>query len=96
MEYLAVICLIVLFVICTFDSYRLKDIVLPGGYFTTTVIGVTGAWMGLRTFGDFGPKVGGISLIPSIAGSMILVICLDALLRRFGSSRSLGSTRNSL
>ncbi len=63
---------------------------MPGGIVAGTVIGVLGAWIGGSLIGHFGPNLGGVSLIPTIIGSAVLVfLCalLSSVFRRGNSPR---------
>jgi uncharacterized membrane protein YeaQ/YmgE (transglycosylase-associated protein family) len=46
---------------------------IPGGYFVAVMCGVLGAWIGGSLLGHFGPSFAGISILPTIIGSAILV-----------------------
>ncbi|BAC88046.1 MAG: GlsB/YeaQ/YmgE family stress response membrane protein [Aphanocapsa lilacina HA4352-LM1] len=46
---------------------------IPGGFLVAAVFGVIGAWVGAALFGNFGPALANVSLIPTILGSAILV-----------------------
>ena len=54
---------------------------IPGGFFTAAIVGIIGAWIGSSVCGTFGPSLEGISLLPTIIGSAILVFCLAILSR---------------
>ena len=47
---------------------------LPAGWIGNVVAGLVGSWLGGSIFGDFGPQVAGMALIPSILGAVILVL----------------------
>lgn len=49
---------------------------VPGGFFTSAIVGIIGAWIGGSLLGNFGPSLEGISLLPAIIGSAILVFVL--------------------
>ena len=57
--------------------------VIPGGFFVSAIVGIIGAWLGGSLFGHFGPQLAGVSLLPAILGSAILVFCLALLSRGF-------------
>ena len=46
---------------------------LPGGFLTSAIVGVIGAWLGSSLFGSIGPSLAGVPLLPAILGSAILV-----------------------
>jgi len=56
---------------------------IPGGFFVSAIVGIIGAWIGGSLFGHFGPQLAGVSLLPAILGSAILVFCLALLSRGF-------------
>ncbi|HEY9773851.1 MAG TPA: GlsB/YeaQ/YmgE family stress response membrane protein [Planktothrix sp.] len=49
---------------------------IPGGFFTSAIVGIIGAWVGGTLVGSVGPSLGGVSLIPCILGSALLVFLL--------------------
>jgi uncharacterized membrane protein YeaQ/YmgE (transglycosylase-associated protein family) len=59
--------------LCTLVAAVIASGRLPGGISTAVLVGMTGAWLGSHIVGSFGPTVAGISLLPSILGSSILV-----------------------
>jgi uncharacterized membrane protein YeaQ/YmgE (transglycosylase-associated protein family) len=52
---------------------------IPGGFLVAAVVGVIGAWIGANLFGSIGPTLAGVSLIPTILGSAILVFLLSLI-----------------
>jgi uncharacterized membrane protein YeaQ/YmgE (transglycosylase-associated protein family) len=46
---------------------------LPGGFLTSAIIGVIGAWVGSSLFGNLGPSLAGVPLLPAILGSALLI-----------------------
>nr|WP_279325952.1 GlsB/YeaQ/YmgE family stress response membrane protein [Bacillus sp. FJAT-47783] len=46
---------------------------MPGGVVGNVLAGFIGAWLGTALFGAWGPKIFGLSIIPAIVGSMIIV-----------------------
>lgn len=56
---------------------------VPGGFITSIIVGATGAWLGGNTMGHFGPELVGVSLIPCIFVSAILVFVLSLVSRGF-------------
>lgn len=52
---------------------------VPGGFLVAAVFGVIGAWLGASLFGNFGPALAGVSLLPTIIGSAILVFLLSLI-----------------
>jgi uncharacterized membrane protein YeaQ/YmgE (transglycosylase-associated protein family) len=56
---------------------------VPGGFLTLAIVGVIGAWIGGNLFGSIGPSVLGVTLIPTILGSGLLVFVLSLVSRSF-------------
>lgn len=56
---------------------------IPGGFLTAAIVGIIGAWVGGNLFGHFGPALAGVSLVPTILGSAVLVFGLALLSRGF-------------
>ncbi|MFC3927747.1 GlsB/YeaQ/YmgE family stress response membrane protein [Streptococcus caprae] len=44
------------------------------GCFGNMFIGLLGAWLGQALFGDWGPQMAGMAVVPSILGAVILLI----------------------
>ena len=49
---------------------------VPGGFLTSAIVGIIGAWIGGSLIGHFGPDLAGVALIPCILGSALLVFGL--------------------
>jgi len=79
MGILALICYLVVAAVCAFIAERFVPGVLPGGWIAGAIAGVIGAWIGGSLLGHFGPDLAGVSLIPCILGSAILVFGLSLL-----------------
>ncbi|MFA7479978.1 MAG: GlsB/YeaQ/YmgE family stress response membrane protein [Vulcanimicrobiota bacterium] len=60
---------------------------LPGGFLAAMVIGVIGAWLGVSLIGPVGPALAGVSLLPAIFGSALLIFGFALLSRMLGSGR---------
>jgi uncharacterized membrane protein YeaQ/YmgE (transglycosylase-associated protein family) len=56
---------------------------VPGGFLASVVVGIIGAWIGGMMFGAMGPALAGVSLLPAILGSALLIF----LLSLFGRGR---------
>lgn len=54
---------------------------VPGGFFTSAIFGVIGAWIGGSLIGPVGPSVAGLSLLPAILGSALLVFLVHLIAR---------------
>jgi uncharacterized membrane protein YeaQ/YmgE (transglycosylase-associated protein family) len=52
----------------------------PGGWFVTMLLGIAGSWVGGLIFGALG--LGGIGIIGSIGGAMLLLVAYRVLKRR--------------
>jgi uncharacterized membrane protein YeaQ/YmgE (transglycosylase-associated protein family) len=52
---------------------------VPGGFIAAAIFGVIGGWIGGHLFGALGPSLAGVSLIPTILGSAVLVFVLALL-----------------
>lgn len=56
---------------------------IPGGFLAAVVVGILGAWLGGAMMGAIGPELAGVSLLPAILGSALLVFVLSL----FGRAR---------
>jgi uncharacterized membrane protein YeaQ/YmgE (transglycosylase-associated protein family) len=56
---------------------------LPGGFLTSAIVGIIGAWLGSMLFGSFGPSLAGVPLLPAILGSALLVFIFGLFSRRW-------------
>ncbi|AYC29490.1 GlsB/YeaQ/YmgE family stress response membrane protein [Paenisporosarcina cavernae] len=54
---------------------------LPGGIIGNIIAGIIGAWIGGSLFGDFGPSLWGMAIIPALLGAIILVFIVSLILR---------------
>jgi uncharacterized membrane protein YeaQ/YmgE (transglycosylase-associated protein family) len=63
--------------VCAYLAERLVPNTIPGGFLTSAIVGIIGAWMGGMMIGHFGPDLAGVSLLPCILGSAILVFVLS-------------------
>ena len=52
---------------------------MPGSWAGAIVAGFIGAWLGPLLFGTWGPAVAGFSLVPSLIGSIIVVIVVGII-----------------
>lgn len=83
MSLLGLILFLIVAAVCAYLAERLVPNTVPGGFITSAVVGVIGAWIGGSLIGSFGPSVAGVSLIPCILGSAVLVFVLSLVSRRF-------------
>ncbi len=79
MGILAFILFLVVAAVCAWIAEYFVPGRVPGGFFTSAVVGIVGAWIGSSLLGNFGPSLEGISLLPAIIGSGILVFVLAML-----------------
>ncbi len=79
MDILAIICYLVVAAICAGIAEFFVPGVIPGGFLTAAIVGIIGAWVGGSLLGHFGPDLAGISLLPCILGSAILVFGVSLL-----------------
>jgi uncharacterized membrane protein YeaQ/YmgE (transglycosylase-associated protein family) len=77
MEILSIICYLVVAAVCAFIAERLVPGVIPGGFLTSAIVGIIGAWVGGRILGHIGPDLAGIALVPCVLGSALLVFALS-------------------
>jgi uncharacterized membrane protein YeaQ/YmgE (transglycosylase-associated protein family) len=68
---------------CAYLAERLTPGVIPGGFLTSAIVGIIGAWIGGGLIGHVGPDLAGVSLIPCILGSALLVFLLSIVSRGF-------------
>ncbi len=83
MTILAFILYLIVAAICAFIAERLVPGKIPGGFFTSAVVGIIGAWVGGSLLGHFGPDLAGVSLVPCILGTAILVFGLSLCSKLF-------------
>ena len=68
---------------CAYIAERLVPGSVPGGFFTSAIVGIIGAWIGGSLIGHIGPDLAGISLLPAILVSAVFVFILSLLSRGF-------------
>jgi uncharacterized membrane protein YeaQ/YmgE (transglycosylase-associated protein family) len=66
---------------CAYLAERLVPGVIPGGFFTSAIVGIIGAWIGGSLIGHVGPDLAGVALVPCIIGSALLVFLLSVISR---------------
>ncbi|MED4313275.1 GlsB/YeaQ/YmgE family stress response membrane protein, partial [Heyndrickxia coagulans] len=54
---------------------------IPGGIIGNIMAGIVGAWLGGAIFGNWGPHIAGMAIIPALIGAIILVFVLSFILR---------------
>lgn len=52
---------------------------IPGGFLAAAIVGLIGAWIGTALFGSMGPELGGVSVLPAIIGSGVLVFGMSLI-----------------
>ena len=65
--------------VCAWIAERLVPGSIPGGFFTSAIVGIIGAWIGSSMMGAVGPELGGVPLVPCIVGSAVLVFLLSVI-----------------
>ncbi len=83
MSILSFILFLIVASVCAFLAERLVPNNVPGGFLTSAIVGIIGAWIGGNLIGHFGPDLAGVALIPCILGSAVLVFVLSLVSRGF-------------
>jgi uncharacterized membrane protein YeaQ/YmgE (transglycosylase-associated protein family) len=81
MSILSFILFLLIAATCAYIAERLVPNTVPGGLITSAIVGIIGAWVGGCLIGSFGPSLAGVSLIPCILGSAVLVFVLSLVSR---------------
>ena len=68
--------------VCAFLAERLVPNSVPGGFLTSAIVGIIGAWVGGSLIGHFGPDLAGVALVLAFWLS-ILVFLLSLCSRGF-------------
>ncbi|WP_409254018.1 GlsB/YeaQ/YmgE family stress response membrane protein [Bacillus sp. SCS-153A] len=61
---------------------------VPGGIIGNIIAGIVGAWLGSLIFGDFGPSIAGMAVIPALIGAIILVFLLSLIMKSMRKTRT--------
>jgi uncharacterized membrane protein YeaQ/YmgE (transglycosylase-associated protein family) len=69
--------------VCAWIADALVPGRIPGGFLASVIVGIVGAWIGTALMGHLGPELGGVSILPAIAGSAITIFALSLLGRGF-------------
>jgi uncharacterized membrane protein YeaQ/YmgE (transglycosylase-associated protein family) len=88
MGLLSLIVYLIVAAVCAIIAERMVPGTIPGGYFTSAIFGIIGAWIGGSLMGNVGPALGGVSLVPCIVGSALLVFVLSLASHGYKRSRS--------
>jgi uncharacterized membrane protein YeaQ/YmgE (transglycosylase-associated protein family) len=83
MSILSLVLFLLVAAACAYLAERLVPNTVPGGFITSAVVGIIGAWVGSSMIGHFGPDLAGVSLLPCILGSAVLVFVLSLVSRGF-------------
>jgi uncharacterized membrane protein YeaQ/YmgE (transglycosylase-associated protein family) len=81
MEILSFILFLIVAATCAYIGELLAPGAIPGGFFTSAIVGIIGAWIGNSMMGSFGPSLAGVALVPCILGSAVLVFILSLVSR---------------
>ena len=88
MQIVAFILFLMVAAVCAYIAECIVPGKAPGGFLASAVVGIIGAWIGGNLVGHIGPDLAGVSLIPTILGSAILVFGLALLSGGFRRSKS--------
>ena len=81
MSIISFILFLIVAAICAWIGERLVPGTIPGGFFTSAIVGIIGAWIGTALMGSFGPALEGVPLLPCILGSAVFVFLLALISR---------------
>lgn len=79
MSILGFILYLIVAAVCAVIADRLVPGRIPGGFFTAAVFGIIGAWAGGSLMGSVGPSLAGVSLLPAIIGSALVVFLFSMI-----------------
>lgn len=69
----------------------LADLIVPGhlpyGFLGAVVAGLVGSWIGQLIFGNFGPSLFGIQLVPALVGAIIVAVAAELAMGRTAARR---------
>ena len=83
MTVLGFILYLIVAAVCAWIAEATVPGVIPGGFLTSSVVGIIGGWLGGSLFGSFGPALAGVALVPTIIGSAILILGMALVSRGF-------------
>lgn len=83
MSILSFILFLIVASVCAFLAERLVPNNVPGGFLTSAIVGIIGAWVGGSLIGHLGPDLAGVALVPCILGSALLVFVVSLFSRGF-------------
>jgi uncharacterized membrane protein YeaQ/YmgE (transglycosylase-associated protein family) len=64
-------------VLCAHLASKVVSNSLPGGFTTSVLGGVIGAYLGSAYVSSFGPAFEGVSILPAMAGSAALIVAVS-------------------
>ena len=73
---MSMILFLVVAALCAILASALVPGRIPGGFLVAMICGVIGAWIGSQMMGSFGPTLAGVSLLPTVLGSAVLVFVI--------------------
>jgi uncharacterized membrane protein YeaQ/YmgE (transglycosylase-associated protein family) len=73
--------------VCAALAEKLVPNTVPGGFFTSAIVGIIGAWLGVSLIGNVGPDLAGVPLLPCILGSAVFVFVISLLARMLRKNR---------
>ena len=76
---MSILLFLIIAAVCAMIAGALVPGRVPGGFLVAMVCGVIGAWIGGSLVGSFGPSLAGVSLLPTILGSAILVFAIAVI-----------------
>ena len=79
MGFLMFICYLLVAAACAWVAEYLVPGRVPGGFLTSAIVGVIGAWLGSSLMGSLGPSLAGVPLLPAIVGSALLIFLFSLL-----------------
>lgn len=60
---------------------------VPGGIIGNIIAGIIGAWIGGALFGNWGPAMAGIAIVPALIGAIVLVLVLSFIMGAMSRAR---------
>ncbi len=73
--------------ICAVIAEKIVPNTVPGGFFTSAVVGIIGGWLGVNLMGGLGPVLAGMPIIPCVIGSAIFVFVISIVSRLIRSTK---------
>ncbi len=64
-------------VLCAHLASKVVSHTLPGGFTTSVLSGVVGAFLGSTYVSSFGPAFEGVSVLPAMAGSAAVIMAVS-------------------